>query len=84
MFYVYILYSADLDIYYKGFSENVDQWLIYHLNSVKKYTSKATDWKLVYSRSLNNAKDDFEKKGVFTVFWFNLKLQLCYKQKKFL
>lgn len=41
MFYVYILYSADLDIYYKGFSENVDQRHIYHLNSVKKIHFKS-------------------------------------------
>ncbi|WP_396022245.1 GIY-YIG nuclease family protein [Chryseobacterium suipulveris] len=38
MFYVYILYSADLDIYYKGFSENVDQRLIYHLKQREKNT----------------------------------------------
>ena len=49
-FYVYILYSASLDIYYKGFSTDVEKRLDYHLNSKHKFTSKANDWVIVYVR----------------------------------
>ena len=47
-FYVYILYSASLDIYYKGFSTDVEKRLEYHLNSKHKFTYKAKDWVIVY------------------------------------
>ena len=47
-FYVYILYSASLDIYYKGFSTDVEKRLEYHLNSEHKFTSKVRDWVIVY------------------------------------
>ncbi|MBF4514999.1 GIY-YIG nuclease family protein [Flavobacterium sp. ANB] len=30
MFYVYIIYCKTFDVYYKGFSENVPQRLLYH------------------------------------------------------
>ena len=49
-YYVYILYSANLDVYYKGFSTDVEQRLEYHLNSQHKFTSNAKDWVIVYVR----------------------------------
>jgi len=33
MFCVYILYSPSRNVYYKGFSEDVEKRLGYHLNS---------------------------------------------------
>ncbi|MCT3761783.1 GIY-YIG nuclease family protein [Elizabethkingia anophelis] len=33
MYYVYILYSETKDVYYKGFSEDVERRLEYHLLS---------------------------------------------------
>ena len=50
-YFVYILYSKSLDVYYKGFSENVEKRLEYHLDSVGKYTSKAKDWEIVFQKS---------------------------------
>ena len=47
-FYVYILYSASLDIYCKGFSTDAEKRLEYHLNSKHKFTSQTTDWVIVY------------------------------------
>ena len=47
-FYVYILYSARLDVYYKGFSPDVEKRLDYHLNSKHKFTSQTKDWVIVY------------------------------------
>ncbi|UZT97463.1 GIY-YIG nuclease family protein [Chryseobacterium fluminis] len=48
MFCVYILYSPSRNVYYKGFSEDVEKRLGYHLNSSGKYTSGTDDWKIVY------------------------------------
>ena len=48
MFYVYILYSKNLDSYYVGVSENIEERLKRHLSNHKGYTSKSKDWILVY------------------------------------
>ena len=47
-YYVYILYSATLDVYYKGFSTHIEQRLEYHLTSKHKFTSQTKDWVIVY------------------------------------
>ncbi|WP_373463410.1 GIY-YIG nuclease family protein [Chryseobacterium sp. SORGH_AS_0447] len=54
MYFVYILYSASRDVYYKGFSENVERRLLYHLESKSKYTSGTNDWKIVYMQEFEN------------------------------
>lgn len=54
MYYVYILYSPSRDIYYKGFSEDVEKRLTYHINSKGKYTSSTEDWKIVYVQSFES------------------------------
>jgi putative endonuclease len=54
MYYVYILYSPSRDIYYKGFSEDVEKRLTYHINSKGKYTSRTEDWKIVYVESFES------------------------------
>ena len=50
MFYIYILYSVSLDIYYKGFTSNVEGRLESHLSGKSEFTSRALDWKLVYTK----------------------------------
>ncbi|KAA0128643.1 GIY-YIG nuclease family protein [Chryseobacterium sp. SN22] len=54
MYFVYILYSASRDVYYKGFSENVEKRLLHHLESRGKYTSGIDDWKIVYVQEFEN------------------------------
>ena len=49
-FFVYIIYSASLDQYYIGHSEDVEDRLFRHNNSGSKSTKKAHDWKLVYTK----------------------------------
>ena len=56
-FYVYILYSASLDVFYKGFSTDVEKRLEYHLNSTNKFTSKAKDWVIVYIQEFSEKTD---------------------------
>lgn len=57
MFTVYILYSKNLDIYYKGFTENLNKRLENHLTGKSRYTSKANDWVLVFTKSFQTKKE---------------------------
>ena len=52
-FYFYILYSASLNVYCKGFSTDIEKRLEYHLNSKNKFTSKAKDWVIVYIKEFS-------------------------------
>jgi putative endonuclease len=50
MYHVYILFSAGLNKCYIGFTAGtVELRLIKHLSSNKGFTSKARDWKIVYT-----------------------------------
>ena len=57
MYYVYIIYSDHLDVYYKGFTMNPDERLKYHLEGGSEFTSRASDWKLVYSKAFETKKE---------------------------
>jgi putative endonuclease len=47
-YYLYVLYSLDIDRYYIGYSSDPWNRLHQHLeNTSDKYTGKAKDWKLV-------------------------------------
>ncbi len=48
-YFVYILYSKSLDLYYIGSSKNPVERLRKHLSNHKGYTSKAKDWKISYT-----------------------------------
>ncbi|WHF52661.1 GIY-YIG nuclease family protein [Chryseobacterium gotjawalense] len=56
-YFVYILYSASLDVYYKGFSTDVNKRLEYHLDSKHKFTSQAKDWIIVYVEEFDEKKE---------------------------
>ncbi|WP_379968874.1 GIY-YIG nuclease family protein [Epilithonimonas sp. UC225_85] len=57
MYYVYILFSESSDVYYKGFSEDVEKRLEYHLHSKGKFTSGVGDWEIVYVKEFANKKE---------------------------
>jgi putative endonuclease len=56
-YFVYILYSSILDVYYKGFTTNLEQRIASHLEGKSKFTSQAKDWNLVYSKSFETKKE---------------------------
>ena len=53
MFWMYIIYSNKLDRYYVGYTADLDTRLAEHNNGISTFTSKAADWKLLYT-------EDFE------------------------
>ena len=50
MFTVYIIYSAKLDRYYTGYSEDIIKRLQEHNSGLSSFTSKADDWVLKYQK----------------------------------
>ena len=48
VFFVYIIFSATGDCYYRGFSENPLNRLEQHKSGQSRYTSKFADWELVF------------------------------------
>ena len=50
-YFTYILYSASLDLYYIGFSDNPQKRLKKHLANHNGFTSRAKDWIICYTES---------------------------------
>jgi putative endonuclease len=48
---VYILFSKKLNKHYVGFTENLEQRLVFHLNDSqsRKFTYNADDWELIFT-----------------------------------
>lgn len=61
--YVYILYSASLDLYYIGSSANPENRLKKHLANHKGFTARAKDWIICYKKEFLDKSDalKFEK-----------------------
>jgi putative endonuclease len=57
MFYVYIIYSKICNVYYKGFTTDVDTRLQYHNEGKSPFTSKANDWILVYKLGFQTKRE---------------------------
>ncbi len=53
MYYVYIIESASLGIYYKGTSSDVDRRLTEHNENKSRFTSGKGPWKLVYRKEFS-------------------------------
>ena len=51
---VYILYSVSCDVYYKGFSVDVEKRLQDHLLGKSKFTSRVRDWVLLYQKTFDS------------------------------
>ncbi len=54
---LYILYSLQLDKYYVGQTEEMEKRLESHQAKRSPYTSKASDWQLVYTESYATRTD---------------------------
>ncbi len=56
-FFVYILYSEKLDVFYKGFTSNLSKRIEQHCNGKSQFTSQTQDWKIVFIREFSTKKD---------------------------
>jgi putative endonuclease len=56
-FYCYIIYSAILDRYYVGHTEDLSVRLSQHNSGISTYTSKVSDWTLKYWEEFQTRED---------------------------
>ena len=54
MYYIYVLYSSLLDRYYVGQTEDLERRLRFHQEGESPYTSRASDWKLMYTETFSD------------------------------
>ena len=60
-FFTYILFSKKLDRYYIGSTGDVAKRLKKHLQNHKGFTSKAIDWKVVYSEKFATREEALKR-----------------------
>jgi putative endonuclease len=60
-FYIYIIYSAILDKYYVGYTENIAIRLLQHNEGLSTFTSKANDWILKYAAEFSSREEAHKK-----------------------
>ncbi len=60
-YFVYILYSSQLNQYYTGHSADLDDRLYRHVDSGSKSTKKASDWKIVYTEEFISKSDAYQR-----------------------
>jgi len=63
VFYIYILYSAKVNKYYVGQTDNIDSRLKSHNSGISPYTKIANDWQLVYSESYQTRKEAIQREN---------------------
>ena len=56
-FYVYIIYSAKLDIYYVGSTGNLEDRLKRHNSGRSTFTKPGVPWELVYQKKFSTKSD---------------------------
>ena len=56
MFYVYVIYSEHLDLYYIGQTDDLKRRFAEHKTGKSTYTSQTTDWRLVYYEAYTSRK----------------------------
>jgi putative endonuclease len=54
MHYVYIIFSKNAEVYYKGETATPIKRLVQHNQNLSKYTSGKGPWELVYLEELNS------------------------------
>ena len=61
MYKVYILFSKNSNVYYKGFTTNLTKRLASHNENKSTYTKNKGPWELVYLESFENKSDAFKR-----------------------
>ena len=55
--YVHIIYSAQKDIFYKGYTQYPEKRLFEHNNGLSRYTKGKDPWKLVYLEKFKTKRE---------------------------
>lgn len=60
MFYVYILYSHRLDIYYMGSTGNLEDRIKKHNSGRSIYTKRGIPWEIVYAKDFSTKSEAYQ------------------------
>jgi putative endonuclease len=60
-YHVYIIYSAKLDRYYVGYSEDLDKRLEQHNSGISVFTSSVNDWKLRHEELFSSREEAMKR-----------------------
>ncbi len=60
-YYLYILYSPSGDVYYIGYTSDLERWLLSHLSHHKGFTGKFKDWEIVYTESYKSKSEAYKR-----------------------
>ncbi len=60
-YYLYILYSPSGDVYYVGYTSDLERRLLSHLSHHKGFTGKFKDWKIVYTESYKSKSEAYKR-----------------------
>ena len=58
---VYIIYSASINKYYVGYTENISLRLAQHNDGISSFTSKASDWVLKYTEEFSSRENAHQR-----------------------
>ena len=61
MYYVYIIYSATADVYYKGYTQDYLKRVEEHNLNKSRYTSNKGPWVLVFVQQFDNKSDALKR-----------------------
>ena len=61
MFYFYILYSANIDRYYIGHTNNLSERIRKHNSKHKGFTGQTDDWVLVYLEEYETKSQAYQR-----------------------
>ena len=60
-YYFYILYSKQINKFYTGYTNNLEERLRKHNSNHKGFTGKANDWIIVYFEEFDNKTDAYAR-----------------------
>ena len=60
-FVVYILFSLKLDKFYTGYTTDIAKRIVEHNSGISDFTSKATDWKVVYIENFSTREEAMKR-----------------------
>ena len=61
MYSVYVLYSASFQVYYKGYTENINDRLAQHNAGLSRYTAGKGPWELIILESYSTKASVFKQ-----------------------
>ena len=64
MHFVYIIYSRSVDVYYKGYSTNLEIRLQQHNSDESRFTGGKGPWTLVYFEQFESKADALKREKV--------------------